>query len=908
MGCALAATHAVWAAISTHAVPTRWRVVLAVDEPSGVDRRAAPVTSGIPLPQGVATNPAGLTLIHVEGRALVPCQFTPLCRWPDGSLKWVLLDFQADVAASNRARYVVTQGPPLLPKQPVRLLARADGLVLETGPLCVGIDTNKAGLIHAVSVRGMERVTPQKPIQVELITREGVTYQGSRPLEVVAECVGPLRTTIRVRGRFEDATRAPLLNGKVGYDARITAYAGQADVTVDFTLRQDGWYGYRNEGPKYPRQWLAFRSLSVTVPVTVPSGNPDGWSMVLPMGWCKVGPHGARLIQWFKYPGVDARGYWDILPSPDARREARAGMENRYGFYWCVEAGWELVAGPGERAPGWGLLCWNGEPVVGVAIRRFWQEFPRGLEAKPGVLRCLLWPEGGFWPRAPEAAKARTYQFEGGRRKTCRIALRFGSCAVSMAQEVEQPLVARAPLEAYRDSRAVFPLAAVGIRCAEEERQEVIARMDRLQMAKIHAEMGDPAGPHHGMGKDRWGRVSLPSLRERCPEILCGWMNYGDLVWDFGYCSLFYDWPYGMLLQYLRFGDRGFFDEGDDMARHRYDIDQYHVEHTAPHLGGLQRYERGQHGHLSRQERKKGRNRHWEANAHASHTWNRGLLLHWALTGDPRSRDAAEQNGRAFYRLFYQQNNLRGKDKWPMTEFRVPAWAMDNWLALYEYTGEQRYLEWANEVFDKTLLAMERDNGSQGHIVKGGRQGAQFVGYVVEPVCRLHALTGRADAVAFLKRVLDWQRREGVRRGRMQGTTYFPLLFIETWDAIGQVPEAELSPYGDPVYGWMLADGYAYLYRVLGDQGSLAFGRQAMRDAVFYTGGGRDRGCAPSDRMPLGYHHTGSPFSSAAKVHAYTSRYGQWWLWVEENLAENPSVTGRGPEAGYGEPQRRKQP
>jgi hypothetical protein len=406
-----------------------------------------------------------------------------------------------------------------------------------------------------------------------------------------------------------------------------------------------------------------------------------------------------------------------------------------------------------------------------------------------------------------------------------------------------------------------------------------MARYDRLQRSKVRQELGDPAGSGFGGTPDKWGKVSIPSLRERCPDIFCGWMNYGDLVWSFGYCSTYYEWPYTMLQQYLRLGDREFLDNAEDMVRARYDIGQYHVENTVSYLGGFQRAERNEHGHLERQEAIKGRNTQWEANCVPSHTWNRCLLLHWALTGDPRSLETAMENGRAYRRFFYDQSKLGQKQKLPYNEFRTPAWAMENWLALYEYTGEKKYLDWSNEVFDKTLLAMEKDNGSRGHIIKDGKQSAQFVGYMVEPVCRLHHHTGRKDVIQFLQRVLDWQREACTIRGVEKDAVYYPLLWREDWDFDPDL-EKDVKLGAGKAYDFPLSDGYAYLYHVLGRKRDLEFAERLFKEALFYLTIGKvtDK----NQRSPLGYHHLGTPFESTAKMHAWTGRYCQLYLYVEE--------------------------
>jgi hypothetical protein len=526
--------------------------------------------------------------------------------------------------------------------------------------------------------------------------------------------------------------------------------------------------------------------------------------------------------------------------------------------------------------------------TAALEARRFKENFPAGFSAArvspTGAARLsfAIFPAGGCWPRTDQAFYAETYQFEGGRRKTVTLCLKLGNDAArSTTVALHEPLLARAPAAWYRGTGAVLPLPdAAWAGTPRTELEEAMQRYDRLQRAKVRAECSDPVGVCPLYEYDRWGKISIPDLWERCPETFAGCMNFGDLVWSFGYCSLFYDWPLAMLTQYLRLDDPMLLTVGQEMVRHRYDIDQYHVENTQPYLAGFQRDERGQHGHLARQEALRGRNVSWESNARPSHTWNRGLLLYWALTGDPRALAAAQANGRAFHRFFYEQHELGKKAQLPFAEFRTPAWAMDNWLALYEYTGDSRYLVWAEEVFDKTLLAMERAHGQRGHILKDGRQGAQFVGYMVEPVCRLHHYTRRRDVAAFLKRVLDWQRQAGALRGFTKNGIYYPVMWREDWDYNPELDEAISIGVGHH-YDYPLCDGYAYLYRLYRRKRDREFARQLFTDITFYQIMCEVQGKA---RSPIGYHHLGKFFGFTPKLHAWSGRYAQIFLQDEADL------------------------
>src|SRR5207245_11290827 len=94
------AAPSAWAVTSPLAVP------LVVEESAGVARRAWPASASVPLPRGRLRRVEVLWLAASDGRA-VPLQTRVLERWPDGSARWLLLDFLADVEAGKLARYTL---------------------------------------------------------------------------------------------------------------------------------------------------------------------------------------------------------------------------------------------------------------------------------------------------------------------------------------------------------------------------------------------------------------------------------------------------------------------------------------------------------------------------------------------------------------------------------------------------------------------------------------------------------------------------------------------------------------------------------------------------------------------------------------------------------------------------------
>lgn len=85
-------------------------VELTVTERLGLDRFAEPVTMGVPFPQGVIEDVQHLRLLR-DGNE-VPAQFRVTGRWlPKGGVRWILVDFQTDIRASETQRYRLEYGP-----------------------------------------------------------------------------------------------------------------------------------------------------------------------------------------------------------------------------------------------------------------------------------------------------------------------------------------------------------------------------------------------------------------------------------------------------------------------------------------------------------------------------------------------------------------------------------------------------------------------------------------------------------------------------------------------------------------------------------------------------------------------------------------------------------------------------
>jgi len=218
------AARASWAGGTPLAVP------LAVEETAGVARRAWPASASVPLPRGRVRRAEALWLAASDGRA-VPLQTRVLERWPDGSARWLLLDFPADVEAGKLARYTLRDGavPAAAAGARVRVESGGDGArVIDTGALRVTVPARGGALLAEVAA-GATRLAG--PVELPALGVDGApggqpTYE--RPS---VETEGPVRSELLVAGRYP---------GGIAWEARIAAFAGQRFLRLQLTLTNLG--------------------------------------------------------------------------------------------------------------------------------------------------------------------------------------------------------------------------------------------------------------------------------------------------------------------------------------------------------------------------------------------------------------------------------------------------------------------------------------------------------------------------------------------------------------------------------------------------------------------------------------------------------------------------------------------
>ena len=632
---------------------------IVVREDAGVARRGEPVRVSVPFAKGELREPEGARLLDPGGNP-APVQFQALSRWKDGSVQWLLCDFSASVREGGEALYRLVPGAAGAASAGIEIVPGEKLWRVATGGARFEIDAGTLRPFLGVEGAGAGRLAAGGELRFALA--DGRELQPSVQ-RIVVECPGPLRATLRLDGRFGAAPGAAL------FSCRLHFYAQKSLCLVEFTLHN-------------PR----------------PARHPGGlWDL---------GDPGSLLFRELSFEIVLAQGGLPMLAPEAALPPVRAGGGEKLSLT-------QLTSG-GSQRPGYRLLkggdtlgdggratpvIWCGEGDSGVAalLPRFWQEFPKGVEAGPRAIKLSLFPELGG-----------AHELQGGERKTTAFWLDF-SCTPESLAPLRTPLCVLAAPAAVVASGLFPDLPA--------PRRDLVDRF--------------LAGPGE-----------LVARREEIDEF--GWRNFGDIFADHeavyhrgeepfvSHYNNQYDILSGLYRKFLATGDPLWGGLAADLARHVADIDIYHTEEDREEYNGGVFWHTdhdisaGQPTHraFSRVHLVVKDPRFFGGGPGAEHCYTSGLLLHYYLTGDPDFRDAVLgladwcyrsltgprlvlATAKKSLRYLSQLRHAKGSifPRFPLT--RGTGNAITASLDAFQLSGDRRYLERAEELVRGALHPLD---------------------------------------------------------------------------------------------------------------------------------------------------------------------------------------------------------
>jgi len=617
MSISLALGLATWLAPIGQAAPAEVPLSIANDQP--FDRVGEPMTCGVPLVRGFVGGPNELALLGPDGRP-VPVQTEVTSTFHDGTPRWVLLRFAADVSAAGTATYRLTKGQPTSPPRPLTCELADDVARIDTGAARFTISTRRFYLFDSVEVGGQHETALGGGAFLELADGTG-EVRAEQVTSAEFELTGPLAAVLCVRGTIGPADPLPIAN----YVCRIEFRASSSEARVSYTLHNPAAQAHPgNVWDLGSGGSLFIQDFSLRMPL------PDGtWTSRIGTGTETAPIAATRLYQ-------DSSGgpNWDSVNHVD--KDMRVPMSFR-GYR--VFDGDQQVA-EGERAEGWLHARREGAGGVAVSVRDFWQNCPKALERAGDSVRI------GLWPR--EFAGA--HELLGGEQKTHEVLFLFHSA------EATDEAVQR-HMEAFQHPPYVMPdpAAVLATRAFAPA-----APLDRERFAALESTCDafvDPAP----------GGESVFTKWDQIDEY--GWRHFGDtfadneaspaeMVRDFpehyfgtqpiSHFGNEYDVTYAIMLQGLRRQSPRWMWLADVMARHYADICIYHTD-----ADGAAAYAHAPFSHTTHDtaafrsthrmypsEAEQYRLQYASGGPNAGHCYVAGLAQHYYLTGDRVSREA----------------------------------------------------------------------------------------------------------------------------------------------------------------------------------------------------------------------------------------------------------------------------
>lgn len=634
-----------------------------------------PVRGGVPLAEGMAPAGCAFALKDDRGQQIVT-QSQVLTAWPDGSARWVLLDFISAPLAGDYSEYhLSTSQAAAEPAQ-------------DAFPTVQPVE----GALLDLAGRG----------KVELVLEDGqgVIWQ-ARPEQVTVEADGPVRRTVCLQGSFRNE------QGQRWFDfgLRVSTFAGLSRVLLEPQIIANADAGLIQR----------FRSLRLLLKPT----DPVTSATVGTGAEAITAPAPLRLLQ------VDDQHY--------------------------SLQGSEAVEG---RAPGW--MTHGANRPLAVALRDFWQQWPKALSADADGIAVELFPAftaGSFdhmgpWYKHDYLFEGDCYRLRQGQSRRWQVWVDLQGDAPALAE------LANAPLVISTDPAAALQTGVWG-----------------PQMA---------AGTPGLEAYDRWAgqlfdvyQLTLDQHRDY------GAMNWGDWWGERGtnWGNHEYDTPLHMLLQFARTGDPRYFHAGDIAARHMADVDVVHAanddlakyyreelshnlparagmvhQHTIGHVGGFHPVEKIRELYVERY-RKQGYDRPnpylcLEPN-NLGHVFTQGLAYQYLLTGDPWTREVLAEIGENLCGLIEEKlYKFKGWDHCG----RVNGWTMLALAGCYEVAPTERLLAAMRSLAEDALEEQDPNCGGWlydlpwGHCFCETKKHVGEAGFIsavrVNGLARYYGLTG----------------------------------------------------------------------------------------------------------------------------------------------------------------------
>ncbi len=320
-------------------------------EPGGAEREGFPLTVGVPFAKGVLSANDPVAILDPSGN-LQPVQTRVMETHDDGSVRWLLLDYQSDFSPLGTSSHTLALGrkAPEPPKgRAIETKEEGNLLIVENGVLKLEIDRSRCRPIVRVWHDG--ELVSEGGLEFQITSDDGDKFLAQNDTQVtfeIEEC-GPMRLLMSWKGTHKDE------KGKGHFDfvVRMTVYAGNPFIRIDHTL---------------------FNRLDEVV--------------------TEVNEVVARMP--IKLDGKPAYTVSDTCRPP---RMVTAGgpvalEQHEPGHFRIVDDSGKVLKEQGNNSMGWIDVSGTNHGLL-LAGKDFWQNAPKAIAADAEAISCYLIPDRG---------------------------------------------------------------------------------------------------------------------------------------------------------------------------------------------------------------------------------------------------------------------------------------------------------------------------------------------------------------------------------------------------------------------------------------------------------------------------------------------------------------------------------
>jgi len=689
------------------------KIQLEVTDYSGVNRIDWPVTSGIPLPKGAVKDERHIALYDSNGKE-IPLQTTVLSRYweADSSIRWVLLDFRANVPAHGTSYYTVKYGEEINRHQfPTELKVKKEGneVSINTGVLKFKVGQDFLSDVQMKTTEGWKEISrseggdmtmditvpPDTNLPAAVLGKgrnEGhYSSRIAKDVKIKIEDNGPLRVQVKVEGWYlrKDGRRfGP-------WTLRVNAYAGKSYLKIYHTFVNSD----------LPERGL-IKDVGIELPLTL-------------NGEAKV-TYGTSPISSTEATGK--KSYY-LLQDKWNRYETYEGKEEKK--YDGQSEGWLDVTGK--------------EIGVTAMFRNCAQLFPKEIKYQNNELTIFPYPEDGVGPldlRREEERNSREFQAY----KKAQPIL-YGTYLSPMSGVYSKHRFAYDFLEKLREGDLKYLSNHTALGFSRTHEINLYFHLNGVSFRQLSDFVKSSNDPLRAFALDHWydrtdalghfgwkDTIDFPLIENYFAKKInwaeehqnkwfanrfWGIVNYGgtqsywekDLftgvvvpgqwLWYLGggWTNNEVDFPKHLFLYYLRTGDDEAYRFAESIVNQMMDVVTAHA--NLPDFNPVQVIDRWKIGGMNRHEYDP-----YGGGVLENHTWNEGLINYYYLTGYRRAYDVAMEIAGFVLRLYGHGNRIK---QWQLYEHQFDRNASNSYrilLKTYELTGAKMYedaaMKWRN--------------------------------------------------------------------------------------------------------------------------------------------------------------------------------------------------------------------